>query len=663
MFLSQLNVARSNLLPAEFRQPLENYLKIDLGCVRIHEIETPGGGGMAGVAIGDQICLSPRFSNPASRDGRVVLLHELAHVLQWRAGRAPNTGGLCVDENLEAEAWDLAACLEQAMCGREVIGPLPFWLLPAQLGRRPEARPMLPLHEWNQGKSGAVAGSYKRLSPPSKDAPKQKVAAGRQRFWDPSINDWVDVLNGATAMYLQALKAKNPEAKLLRQRPLSELEQQQAAAAKEQAVLAKAQKQAALELARAEEQARLQLAPLHQQAFGQEEVVAEILSYFSQGDLMRLRAINQLFRRVAERVIWSKCVWIQGFSSLMSAQGETMLSLKQAVMRKLDDVHHARATAFIASDQITKEEYLRHLLGPCVTVKINIGSIDADGLSQSEHWDAVKVQAPKPGGKGHAKFISGGGSVLLNSANYTVAGMEENIESGLEVGSLQVQAYFNRYWRLMRGASPKEKDQFKRLLRAFNSGTQPMRLALAPYIQIAPWLIYELQGASEIVVRMFMIGKLDTADDIITGLNAMGRRGVSIKLYVDWGQYEGKEKENEDDEEVFNFVQDACHRIMEGAPNVEVYQQKRITGKGDRIMHDKLILAKYDPEPTSSGTETRYKVILGSSGFTKNVVLNRNYDFMVAVDEAGLYNYFMDHHKTSLDTRVAKTQVIKLTTV
>lgn len=252
---------------------------------------------------------------------------------------------------------------------------------------------------------------------------------------------------------------------------------------------------------------------------------------------------------------------------------------------------------------------------------------------------------------------------MMQSANYTVAGMEENIESGLEVGSLQVQAYFNRYWQLMRGAQPREKDQFKRLLRAFNMGDQRMRLALAPYIQIAPWLIYELQDASEIVVRMFMIGKLDTANDIITGLNAMGRRGVSIKLYVDWGQYEGKEKGNDEDEEVFNFVQDACHKIMEGAPNVEVYQQKRITERGDRIMHDKLILAKYDPAPTSSGTETRYKVILGSSGFTKNVVLNRNYDFMVAVDEAGLYNYFMQHHKTSLDPGVAKTQVITPTTV
>ena len=271
MFLSQLNAVRSNPLPAEFRQPLENYLNIDLGSVRIHQIETPGGGGMAAVAIGDQICLSPRFSNPASGDGRPVLLHELAHVLQWSAGRTPKTGGLCIDENLEAEACDLAACLEEIMCGREIIEPVPFWLLSAQLGRRPEARPMLPLHEWNQGKGGAVAGSYKRLSPQSKEPPKQKVAAGRTRFWDPSINDWVDVLNGATSMYLQALRAKNPDAKLLKQRPLSELEQQQAAAAKEQAALAKAQKQAALELARAEERARLQLAPLHQQAFGQAE--------------------------------------------------------------------------------------------------------------------------------------------------------------------------------------------------------------------------------------------------------------------------------------------------------------------------------------------------------------------------------------------------------
>lgn len=477
---------------------------------------------------------------------------------------------------------------------------------------------------------------------PSKEPPKTPVAKGWKRYWDPNLNDWVDVLSGSTSLYLQALRKKDPNAKLLSQRPLTELETQQAEAEK------------------AKKAAEVKLAKLHRQALGTEELVIQILSYFSQRDLMRLRAINHLFRRVAERIIWSKLVWIEGLSSLVGAQHDTTLSLKGAVIRKLDEVHGSSATAFMASDQITSEDYLRQLLGPCVTIKINIGSIDAAGLSRNPDWNAVKVEPPRPGGKGHAKFISGGGSVLLNSANYTKAGMEENIESGLEVGSLQAQAFFNRYWQLMRGGTSRDRDQFKRLLNAFNSGGQWMRLALAPYIQIAPWLIYELQGATEIVVRMFMIGKLDTADDIITGLNAMGRNGAAIKLYVDWGQYEGKERDD-DEEEVFNFVEDACHRIMKGAPNVEVYQQKRLTEKGDRIMHDKLILAKYDPSPSSGGTETRYKVILGSSGFTKNVIMNRNYDFMVAVDEAGLYNYFMNHHQTSLDTRVAKTQVISAT--
>lgn len=75
-------------------------------------------------------------------------------------------------------------------------------------------------------------------------------------------------------------------------------------------------------------------------------------------------------------------------------------------------------------------------------------------------------------------------------------------------------------------------------------------------------------------------------------------------------------------------------------------------------MHDKMILAHF---PETEEAEERHTVMVGSSGFTKNVYLGMNYENMVAVDDQGLYEYFMQkHHLKSLKEKRINSRPPKL---
>jgi hypothetical protein len=117
---------------------------------------------------------------------------------------------------------------------------------------------------------------------------------------------------------------------------------------------------------------------------------------------------------------------------------------------------------------------------------------------------------------------------------------------------------------------------------------------------------------------------------------------MAINVYIDQGQFEnafttyfyrGEERRN-------YYVQEACATLLKGAPNVKVFTQ---TGT-DGIMHDKLILAEKDIKLPDGSTGVARRVMVGSSGFTTNVMLNQNWEVMVRVDDDKLYEYMMKHH-------------------
>lgn len=95
-------------LPDAVRGKMERFFGTDFSGVRVHVgSEAPAIGALA-FTVGDTIVFAPGQYDPSSPRGQQILGHELAHVVQQRAGRVRNPfgSGLAVvqDHALEAEA-------------------------------------------------------------------------------------------------------------------------------------------------------------------------------------------------------------------------------------------------------------------------------------------------------------------------------------------------------------------------------------------------------------------------------------------------------------------------------------------------------------------------------------------------------------------------------
>ncbi len=95
-------------LPGPLRGQMERSLGSDFSTVRVHEGPQAAAVGAVAFTRGEQLHFEPGRYDPASTAGREVIGHELAHVVQQRAGRAAvpqGKGGLVnADPSLEAEA-------------------------------------------------------------------------------------------------------------------------------------------------------------------------------------------------------------------------------------------------------------------------------------------------------------------------------------------------------------------------------------------------------------------------------------------------------------------------------------------------------------------------------------------------------------------------------
>jgi hypothetical protein len=103
-----LPAAGGQPLPEAVRGKMESFFGIDFSRVRVHVgPEAPAIGALA-FTVGDTIVFAPGQYDPSSPRGQQILGHELAHVVQQRAGRVRNPfgAGLAVvqDAALEAEA-------------------------------------------------------------------------------------------------------------------------------------------------------------------------------------------------------------------------------------------------------------------------------------------------------------------------------------------------------------------------------------------------------------------------------------------------------------------------------------------------------------------------------------------------------------------------------
>lgn len=96
-------------LPEQVRAPMEASLGADLSSVRVHQGDhVPALGAMA-FTQGNDVHFAPGRYDPGSASGQDLIGHELAHVVQQRAGRVQATGdvsGVPLNDSasLEAEA-------------------------------------------------------------------------------------------------------------------------------------------------------------------------------------------------------------------------------------------------------------------------------------------------------------------------------------------------------------------------------------------------------------------------------------------------------------------------------------------------------------------------------------------------------------------------------
>lgn len=97
-----------NPLPEAVRAKMESFFGTDLSDVRIHVGNEAGKIGALAFTLGSNLYFAPGQLNLHSHHGHELLGHELAHVVQQRAGRVRNPFGSGVavvqDPALEAEA-------------------------------------------------------------------------------------------------------------------------------------------------------------------------------------------------------------------------------------------------------------------------------------------------------------------------------------------------------------------------------------------------------------------------------------------------------------------------------------------------------------------------------------------------------------------------------
>jgi hypothetical protein len=104
-----------NGLPKELRLQMEDSLGHDFSTVQIiRDSQQALASGAEAYAAGDTLHFAPGFYNPASAEGRALIGHELAHIVQQREGRVQasrevNGMPLNDDHGLESEAASLGA--------------------------------------------------------------------------------------------------------------------------------------------------------------------------------------------------------------------------------------------------------------------------------------------------------------------------------------------------------------------------------------------------------------------------------------------------------------------------------------------------------------------------------------------------------------------------
>jgi hypothetical protein len=234
-------------------------------------------------------------------------------------------------------------------------------------------------------------------------------------------------------------------------------------------------------------------------------------------------------------------------------------------------------------------------------------------------------------------WVLDGSGVVLGSPNVSFSGLEgRNVESFIHIKSPRLGALFTKYLEMLKldHRSPQYGKLFQmvgREMSAYNLGHHRLKVAVAPVFNITDFIAENLEGAVKIVVRQFLVSHKHHKDrgpglDIVDVLCRMAEKGVEIEIVLDHGAYQSQA-----------FVRDAVTDLLRSG--CKVYTQEPVLvvdTTSECLMHDKLILATLH-----KGVK---RTLIGSAGFTSNVIANENAECFVSTDVDSVFDTLLQHH-------------------
>jgi PLD-like domain len=373
-----------------------------------------------------------------------------------------------------------------------------------------------------------------------------------------------------------------------------------------------------------------------------DDLVGHIFGYLGHNQLVAMRGMDRLFREYGSSALRQHVQKqranekpgdtpkLKGLSAL---GGKSMLEQYQESIKEREP-----SRIVVASDQIS-ERTVHEVLGAFPgAVQVFHGS----GHNQhgTDTWERSFTEVDGPydqRSKMHNKAVVGtdhtdqGEFLISGSPNLTKSGMETNTESSVVVRYPGIASMYQQYIDRIRKGWNRD-DDFSHALEGFNdSNPMGIRAALAPFVDIGERMNAELEGADKVVMRMFLVGSVQK-DDPVDTLCALARNRVDVTVVVDRGSASST-----------LYVRQALEKLR--TAGVKVQSE---TGKGGKgIMHDKLVLSEHKNESGEKG----YRVMIGSSGLTKNVIENRNYENLLVIDDEKLFKELMIHHAQGDDDR------------
>ena len=356
-----------------------------------------------------------------------------------------------------------------------------------------------------------------------------------------------------------------------------------------------------------------------------------VFEYLDEGSLETLATFCKKWQELSVPLL-------EKFVPVMQGQGSSQGALWKLIESNIDGAKRIE----LAVDQFTDMSVLKYILKKKIPIKLTLGTPNGQ-LEQLLAKAAIhNVNTFR---KMHNKiWVIDREGVILGSPNVSFSGLGgANLESAILIRSPRVGRLFASYLELLRTPNPWGSPLWKQVSEAltlYNKEDHKLKLAFAPVIKITDFVAEHLAGASKIIIRQFLISKkMDDGDgqDILQILCSMAKQKVDIEIYLDQGAYE-----------TMPFVQKAALELLKAG--CKVFTQKPVVvvnAQNEALQHDKLILATLH-----TGV---LRTMIGSAGFTDNVIANVNAENFICTDVQSVYDDLMQHHKRTLLKDVATT--------